>query len=145
MTTAPQFAKCKCRHCDGSIEFEREHAGESAECPHCGIETELFIPAEMPSTRAQLKVWKRRWLLPLAAVCGLGLIVAALNKLFNTQPEMVGQLFGGVLGAVVFLAAAFLVLLWAILWIIFPVFVYYGMRRMEKLLTQIERNTRKET
>ncbi len=42
-----------------------------------------------------------------------------------------------------FIAAALvLVAIWAVLWIIFPVFVYFGMKRMEKTLNQIEVNSR---
>lgn len=37
-------AKCRCRHCDQSIEFDSQHAGETVTCPNCGMETILFIP-----------------------------------------------------------------------------------------------------
>lgn len=46
------------------------------------------------------------------------------------------------LGAVAALAILFLLLIWIVLWIVFPVFVYFGMRRQEKLLQKIEENTR---
>jgi hypothetical protein len=36
-----------------------------------------------------------------------------------------------------------LVLIWALLWIIFPVFVYYQLNELIKLQRQIERNTRR--
>jgi len=37
-------AKCPCLHCDSHIEFEVSRAGEIVACPHCGIETTLFVP-----------------------------------------------------------------------------------------------------
>ena len=39
-----RFATCRCRHCDGGIEFEASHAGESVACPQCGLETTLYVP-----------------------------------------------------------------------------------------------------
>lgn len=48
MNATDKFVKCGCQFCSGSIEFESEHAGETINCPHCGMETMLFIP---PSQR----------------------------------------------------------------------------------------------
>jgi hypothetical protein len=38
--------KCSCQHCNGHIEFETEgfQPGTRFECPHCKMETVLFIP-----------------------------------------------------------------------------------------------------
>lgn len=36
--------KCSCNHCSGHIEFDSEHAGQMVVCPHCGLETQLFVP-----------------------------------------------------------------------------------------------------
>lgn len=38
------LAKCPCNHCSEHLEFEAEHAGETIACPHCGMETLLFVP-----------------------------------------------------------------------------------------------------
>jgi hypothetical protein len=35
---------CRCRNCDGHLEFDASRAGESVECPHCKLETMLFVP-----------------------------------------------------------------------------------------------------
>lgn len=35
----------ECQHCGGPIEFHAEHVGSSAECPHCGQQTELLLAA----------------------------------------------------------------------------------------------------
>ena len=37
-------AKCNCQHCNGHIAFPAEMAGQMFECPHCKLETLLFIP-----------------------------------------------------------------------------------------------------
>ncbi len=36
--------KCKCQHCDGNIAFDIENSGQTIPCPHCGMDTVLFIP-----------------------------------------------------------------------------------------------------
>ncbi len=38
------LAKCSCSHCDGHLEFDAAYAGERVACPHCGLETLLYIP-----------------------------------------------------------------------------------------------------
>ena len=37
-------SKCDCQHCGGHIAFPSEAAGQTVECPHCKIETLLFLP-----------------------------------------------------------------------------------------------------
>ena len=37
-------AKCSCQFCNGHIAFDRAIAGQIVICPHCGLETKLFIP-----------------------------------------------------------------------------------------------------
>lgn len=41
-------AKCHCQHCNGPIAFPVEMAGEMSECPHCKMDTRLFIPPPPP-------------------------------------------------------------------------------------------------
>jgi hypothetical protein len=38
-------AKCSCQHCNGHIEFDPDQAGQTIACPHCGLETALFVPS----------------------------------------------------------------------------------------------------
>ena len=37
-------SRCNCRHCNGHIAFPTEMVGQSINCPHCQLETLLFIP-----------------------------------------------------------------------------------------------------
>ena len=39
-------AECTCNTCSGKIEFNLLQTGHTVQCPHCGIETILFIPKE---------------------------------------------------------------------------------------------------
>lgn len=45
---AATFVTCRCQYCDNSIEFDASafDKGETrtASCPHCGLETVLFVP-----------------------------------------------------------------------------------------------------
>jgi hypothetical protein len=36
--------KCSCQFCNGHIAFPPEMVGQSVACPHCGMDTKLFIP-----------------------------------------------------------------------------------------------------
>src|SRR5690242_5109593 len=41
-------AVCTCNTCCGHLEFDPANAGQRVECPHCGLETVLFVPDEAP-------------------------------------------------------------------------------------------------
>lgn len=45
--------KCKCQHCDQSIEFESYDDGISVACPWCGLNTVLVIIRKNTSPRVQ--------------------------------------------------------------------------------------------
>ena len=38
------FGKCPCNNCSGHIEFDTAEAGSTVTCPHCGVDTALFVP-----------------------------------------------------------------------------------------------------
>src|SRR5882724_286798 len=45
-----QYVNCPCQHCKGHIEFDaNEFAEENSivPCPHCGLETKLFLPISL--------------------------------------------------------------------------------------------------
>lgn len=46
------FSKCPCNNCSAKIEFETGHAGETVTCPHCQLETVLFVPYGAPTILA---------------------------------------------------------------------------------------------
>lgn len=51
----PHFVTCRCQHCDGNIEFNANELsqGETRQvnCPHCGLETNLFVPQQQQLSR----------------------------------------------------------------------------------------------
>jgi hypothetical protein len=51
--------KCSCQHCNGHIEFDSADfvPGCIAQCPHCGLDTTLFIPAP-PVVGQSPKKWR---------------------------------------------------------------------------------------
>jgi hypothetical protein len=34
---------CPCQHCDKALQFDADRAGQTVDCPHCGMETLLFV------------------------------------------------------------------------------------------------------
>ncbi len=52
------IVKCSCQHCNGHIEFETQgfQPGTRFECPHCKMETPLFIPNAM-SARQRVRAY----------------------------------------------------------------------------------------
>jgi hypothetical protein len=90
--------KCKCRHCDGKIEFSSNDAGREITCPHCGLETQLFIPPipGFPPAPAKNHL---RWLIGIAVIFALGLIIGAINCVAEQfTPVYFFQGFGMALG-----------------------------------------------
>lgn len=48
---SPRYVTCRCQHCDGHIEFDANELMEeniAVPCPHCGLETKIFIPDSQP-------------------------------------------------------------------------------------------------
>src|SRR5208282_783045 len=41
---SPMLIKCPCNNCSGHLEFEAHQVGVTVSCPHCGLDTVLFIP-----------------------------------------------------------------------------------------------------
>ena len=48
-------AKCSCQVCNGHIAFPVEAAGQAVECPHCKMETILFVPQTQPAKPVPVK------------------------------------------------------------------------------------------
>ena len=47
--TAPRFVTCPCQYCSGKIEFDANQLdaeNPTAPCPHCGLETIIFVPEQ---------------------------------------------------------------------------------------------------
>jgi hypothetical protein len=76
-------AKCSCQYCNGHIAFPKEMAGQSINCPHCQLETLLFIPPaaaplkQPPPTRKNTNAVR---LLVVAIILAAGFAGAFLLK-----------------------------------------------------------------
>lgn len=46
---------CPCNNCSGNLEFDSAHAGETVNCPHCGMDTVLFMP-QVPTGPPHVRV-----------------------------------------------------------------------------------------
>jgi hypothetical protein len=50
---APHYIDCLCLHCSGKIEFDANgldaNKSLAVPCPHCGLETTIFLPGQMPA------------------------------------------------------------------------------------------------
>jgi hypothetical protein len=52
MSQSPRYVVCRCQYCDGGIEFDASDfelsETRNVECPHCRLETRIFVPATAP-------------------------------------------------------------------------------------------------
>lgn len=156
MTTEGTFAKCRCQHCSGHIEFDAallEAAadsvfGQTVECPHCKMDTVLYRepPAEPPvairldATRPRRKLSAVKKF-TLVAIILAGIIGTTLAYFIVKNVEAVAQVASGLIGVIFFAVVGGIAIMIALLWIIFPVFVYYGIRRLEAVLQKIEHHS----
>ena len=46
---AIETTTCPCLYCHHAIEFDPAESGSTTECPHCGKETDLYIPGPAPA------------------------------------------------------------------------------------------------
>ncbi len=138
---------CHCNHCSGHIEFASEGAGQSIVCPHCGIETVLYVPqVPTPPTISPRFRIPYSTLKPFIIIASAAIVLAVIAGFIGERiMTVLGVALSGIVGAALIVGAAIvgaLIFIWFVLWVIFPVFVYYGLKRMENLLEEIERNTR---
>ncbi len=141
------LVKCNCNNCSAHLEFESVDAGRAITCPTCGIETKLYVPGgrtgQQPQIPNRIKKNKLKFgLIVAAAAMFTGLVTLFIINWNKIIPPL-SMYFGGTVAAVFMAIIAVLVLIWAVLWIIFPVFVYYQLNELIKLQRQIERNTRR--
>lgn len=139
----PDQAKCKCQHCNEVLEFSPSEfpPGTTIACPYCGMETSLFIP--MAGTQGKARP-NKRLLLTIAVFVALALLAFAAYKIVKAgQTEQAAEAVGVAGFGIIWIIGAVIGFLIAVLWIIFPVFVYFGINRLERLLQKIEVNTRK--
>lgn len=91
----PHFVTCRCQHCDGHIEFDAAELNEgetrTVECPHCHLETSIFVPQPSPIAIPPIlepmcsqpkQKSKTKWVLPtiLTVLLCIPLVWAAMRN-----------------------------------------------------------------
>ncbi|SRR6266446_3671727 len=137
------LAKCICTNCAGHLEFEEENAGEKIECPHCGFNTTLFLPGTEPDSEEASETLKsgtlRRRLIwiggPVLALAAFGYAIHrwVLPPLRDWLPYS-----ESIVLPVILLIFAGLCLLLLLVWLVVPVLVFLQLRKMTRVLWQIE-------
>ncbi len=75
-------SKCSCQLCNGHIAFPTEAAGQTIECPHCKLETVLFVP----SVTKPPPLVRRAFLVALGIAC-LACILSFIRPSNGHQPK----------------------------------------------------------
>jgi hypothetical protein len=78
-------SKCNCQHCNGHIAFPTEMAGQSINCPHCQLETLLFIT---PATVPQKQSSSVRKINKLGLVAALAVVAFSIWFLISTWDDI---------------------------------------------------------
>jgi len=82
------------------------------------------------------------WLV-LAAVGVLALLVLGIlyRRHLLSGVDLVAEVTGGRMSALLSLALGLLVLAWIFVWLLFPIFVYFGLRDLRRRTADLERTT----
>jgi len=80
MKTESSLATCPCNNCSAHVQFEVTQAGQMIECPHCKLETLLFISqsAIRPELPAPSRKGKNLGILAASCILVTGVIIAAI-------------------------------------------------------------------
>jgi hypothetical protein len=135
------LVKCICTNCAGHLEFEEENAGESIDCPHCGFKTTLFLPGSEEEAELAGRVRQREFRKRLIClVSGLVLVGGIGYAVYHWGVPWVQSVVPGVestLGALLVLALFCFMLPFAVVWLVFPVIVFFQFRKMTQVLEQL--------
>jgi hypothetical protein len=148
------FITCACGHCGQHIEFSADDFqevhrtpeaifGQDVKCPGCGMETALLISQAPPKIKGPRKPLSKAAKIIITIFVGVVLTIAAAAAVIHKYGiEAVASTVGLTAGAMIYMAVAVGIFLLAIFWILFPVLMYFQLRRSNALLESVERNTR---
>jgi hypothetical protein len=112
-----------CPDCAGEIVYEKPQAGTDAECPHCAAA--IYLPKKL------FKVPRWVW-----SVAGVTLAAAALGALaWHLLNHYLEDTIAAAGGMFVFAAGCFALVV-AVLWIVFPLFMYL---KMNELIAEVRK------
>jgi hypothetical protein len=79
------LSKCNCVNCSGHIEFPEEMAGQSITCPHCQLETLLFIPPK-PILSAKPTLQTSAFTVIIMLAAAIGFFIWKPSKIQPAEP-----------------------------------------------------------
>jgi predicted RNA-binding Zn-ribbon protein involved in translation (DUF1610 family) len=136
-TSATEFLRASCVHCQGGIEFPHEHTGSIVPCPHCGKDTVLRT-GNPSRNRKDAACSPARKIPPIAVVLVGGILLAGIaayllrGRVGQSLEWLAGATGGAAAGAAGLLVFVFIAI-WAVLWILLPVVVFLGFRDSQRI------------
>ncbi|MFO1501909.1 MAG: hypothetical protein U1G07_26625 [Verrucomicrobiota bacterium] len=137
----PTPLKGWCVHCRTVFEFPEARHGLVVECPACGGEMmqRAALDYRERSMQSRLKLWLGSIAVAALLLAGLTyLLWARLRAAFDLLVEATGS--AGAAWACV--AAGLLALACILLWVLFPVLVYFGLRNLSRRAAELEQTTK---
>ncbi len=139
--------KCICTNCAGHLEFEEENAGQKIKCPHCGFDTELYLPgaekaeAEVASLTRKLELQRRLLLLTILLVAGGAVVWAVYHWVTPLVASLLPESDSKALP--ILLSAGLCLLVPLILcWLVFPILWLIETRRLIGAIEQVGQGLR---
>lgn len=124
---------CKCTVCSQPIECEPQHVGHHYPCPYCGMDTLIYdLNPPSPEPEAGPGWLRRNWKLVGWVTLGLA-AVAFLVFLLIKIPQVVGMLGASLFSMAILVVGVCIV----VMWVLFPIVVYFQLESVIKLLRKI--------
>ena len=115
-----------CPYCGDLVSYPKSQGGETSDCPYC--DHEIALPPHIPKDRRKIKLF-------LASLFGtifaFALLAYIVWEVFS-RLDFVVEMAGGIVGLLVTIIFGVLIVVTAVLWIVFPVFVYRFLDRIAR-------------
>ena len=127
----------RCVHCRGRMRVTPLGGDAVVSCPHCGREMAASAALENRSPY-------RRWVwaeIAAAVVIGLAILAFVYRAPLGWAFDILAEETGSMTAAIVCLGVALLALLWAALWLLFPIVVFLGLRDLRRRTSEVDATT----
>ena len=115
-----------CPHCRESVVYARRDVNAETVCPHC--EQIFILPEPSPSNVGNNF---KKFLIGMGIVVGLAIVpIIVAGGVMLLSSDFATEAFGSLLGVLLYGGIAILVFITAILWLFFPVFCYFYLKRI---------------
>ena len=137
----PTPLKGWCPQCRAPLEFPANDPDAVIDCPNCGrrVASRAALTDNAQSTRNRRVAW-----LVGSAVVLLALLVAGYIYRGHVLSalDFIAEATGSRTTAALSVAGGLLVLLWLLLWMLFPIVVYFGLRDLRRRTAELDETTR---